>query len=156
MAVKIKDRVTADGKRLEKMLKDLDKLEVRIGYQAGKKAGKNGVDLANIAAFNELGTIHIPSRPFLRDSVDSNEGQINAFLQAMGKALVRGGSAEEVLKKIGVFQKGLVQEEIEKGSFAPNAPVTVKRKGSDKPLIDTGLMRQSVDYVIKEKGSSED
>ena len=30
---------------------------------------------------------------------------------------------------------------------------TIKRKGSDKPLIDTGTMRQSVHYVIEKKGN---
>ncbi len=105
--------------------------------------------------FNELGTVHIPSRPFLRDSVDAHSPEINAFLQSMRTQLVKGGSAEDVLKKIGVFQKGLIQKEIVNGDFVPNSPETIKRKGSDKPLIDTGRMRQSINYVIQEKGGSD-
>lgn len=30
MAVKVREKVTADGKKFQKMLEDLDKLEVRI------------------------------------------------------------------------------------------------------------------------------
>ena len=63
-----------------------------------------------------------------------------------------GASGEQILKKIGIFQKDLIQEKITEGEFAPNAASTVKKKGSSKPLIDTGRMRQSVNYVIKEKG----
>lgn len=154
MAVKVKDRLTADGKKFEKMLKDVDKLEVRIGIQQGA-GSHDGVDLVDIAMFNELGTIHIPSRPFLRDSVDAHATEINNFLQSVGQYLARGGSAETALKKIGVFQKGLVQEEIVKGDFVPNSEATIKRKGSDTPLVDTGRMRQSINYVIQEKGGSD-
>lgn len=62
-------------------------------------------------------------------------------------------TAEQSLKQIGVFGVGLVQEKIESGSYEPNAPSTIRKKKSDKPLIDTGKMRQSVKYVIRKKGS---
>ena len=38
MAVKVREKVTADGKKFQKMLEDLDKLEVRIGIQQGAVA----------------------------------------------------------------------------------------------------------------------
>ena len=51
-----------------------------------------------------------------------------------------------------MFVRGLVQETIKEGEFSPNAPSTIKKKGSDKPLIDTGHMRQSVMTVVDRKG----
>ena len=154
MAVKVREKVTAEGKKFQKTLEDLDKLEVRVGIQQGS-IGKNGVDLVNIAMFNELGTVHIPSRPFLRDSVDAHSAEINAFLRSIRSRLIQGGSAEDVLKKIGVFQEGLIQEEIVNGDFVPNSEATIKKKRSEKPLIDTGRMRQSINYVVQEKGGSD-
>jgi len=153
MAVKIKDKMTADGKRFEKMLKDLGRKQVRIGFQHGKATEEDGTDICDVAAWNELGTEHTPSRPFMRKSVDENEDKINAFLQSQKADLVKGVPAENVLNKIGIFQKDLMQEKITEGDYVPNAPATVKKKGSAKPLIDTGRMRQSVNYVITEKGS---
>lgn len=47
MAVKIKEKVTADGKKFQKMLEDLNKLEVRIGIQQGA-GSEDGVDLDNM------------------------------------------------------------------------------------------------------------
>ena len=44
MGVRINDRVTEDGKRLEKTLRELAALEVRIGFQQ-RKVNKDGVDL---------------------------------------------------------------------------------------------------------------
>ena len=155
MAVKITDKTTAAGKKFEKMLKELSSLEVRIGFQKGKASEDDGTDICDVAAWNELGTVNMPSRPFLRKSVDDTEGVINSFLQSQKKDIVSGSSAEQVLKEIGIFQKDLIQEKITSGSFAPNAASTIRKKGSSKPLIDTGRMRQSVDYVIQRKGSGD-
>lgn len=153
MGVRFTDRMTADGKKLQKMLKELAEKEVRVGFQAGKATEEDGTDICDIAAWNELGNVHIPARPFLRQSVDDNVSKINSFLQSKKNDLVRGVSAEQVLKEIGIFQKDLIQEKITEGNFTPNAESTVKKKGSSKPLIDTGRMRQSVNYEIKSKGS---
>ena len=49
-----------------------------------------------------------------------------------------------------------MQDKITSGSFAPNAESTIKKKGSSKPLVDTGRMRKSVNYVIQKKGSGDD
>lgn len=155
MGAKVTDRMTADGRNFQKMLKDLGALEVRVGFQHGKATEEDGTDVCDVAAWNELGTVNMPSRPFLRKSVDENEGKINSFLQSKKDDLVSGVSAEQVLKEIGLFQKDLIQEKITNGSFAPNAESTVKKKGSSKPLIDTGRMRQSVNYEIKKKGSGD-
>ena len=178
MGVKIRDTLTADGKRLEKTLRELGMLEVRVGIQGmesngkgeydGKKIYAKGgirtkkgkkrkvvdseVDLVDIAMYNELGTARAPSRPFLRDSVDANGDKINAFLQTRKKKILQGESAEETLKKIGAFQKGLIQAQIRDGDFAPNAEATIRKKKSATPLIDTGRMRQSVNFVIQPKG----
>lgn len=155
MACKVKVKDTAEGKRLKKMLNELSQKKVRIGFQKGKATEDDGTDVCDVAAWNELGTEHSPSRPFLRKSVDENEAKINSFLQSQRRALINGTPAEQILKEIGIFQKDLIQEKITEGSYEPNAPSTVKRKGSSKPLIDTGRMRQSVDYVIAKKGEDD-
>lgn len=155
MGAKVTDKVTADGRRFQKMLKEMAEMEVRVGFQKDKATEDNGTDVCDIAAWNELGTVNMPSRPFLRKSVDENESKINNFLQSKKKDLVRGVSAEKVLKEIGIFQKDLIQEKITEGDFAPNAESTIKKKGSSKPLIDTGRMRQSVNFVIQKKGSGD-
>ncbi len=33
-------------------------------------------------------------------------------------------------------------------AWAPNSPVTIAMKGSDKPLIDTAEMRKAIVYVV--------
>ena len=156
MGVRFRDRLTPEGQRFFRELAELKELEVRVGFQRGEAQEEDGTDICDVAAYNELGTDHIPARPFIRQSVDDNESKIKSFLKAQVKDFGKGKSAEQILKEIGIFQKDLMQDKITSGSFAPNADSTIKKKGSSKPLVDTGRMRQSVNYVIQKKGSGED
>lgn len=149
------DRLTPEGKKFYAEVNKLAENQVFVGFQAGKalheSSGKS-VDMAQVAAWNELGTSRIPARPFLRQTVDSNESEIAAMCEKAAKSIANGGNAEQALKQIGAVAVSMVQKTIVSGSFEPNAQSTVMRKGSDRPLIDTGQMRQSVHYVIKPKG----
>lgn len=152
------DRLTPEGRRFYAEIEQLKKGKVFIGFQAGKKKhkGRNGkeADVAEIAMFNELGTSRSPSRPFLRQTVDKNKAKIKQMCKQTAKQIAKGGSAQQCLKLLGAFGVSLVQETIVSGTYKPNAPRTLEMKGSDKPLIDTGRMRQSVHYVIKRKGEN--
>lgn len=155
MASKSKDTVTADGVKFKAMLAELASKEVRIGFQNGDAQSDDGTDMCDIAMWNELGTINMPSRPFLRMSVDDNEGKIGSFIDSQKTNLSKGASGEQILKEIGIFQKDLIQDKIASGAFTPNAESTIRKKGSSTPLIDSGRMRQSVNYVIQAKGSGD-
>ena len=147
------DETTPEGKRFYQELAKLKDLMSYAGFQQGQAASDDGVDMVDIAAFNEVGTSSAPSRPFMRKSVDDNEEKIIAFCQAQLAKLCDGTTtAEQILREIAVFQKGLIQETIAEGEFEPNAPSTIRKKKSDKPLIDTGRMRQSVTTIIDRKG----
>lgn len=155
---KVIDTLTPEGERFMKELRELAELEVRIGYQRIQGAGTNTDDdkpranLVDIAMWNELGTANSPSRPFMRDSVDKHMDEISQMVMAQKDALLEGSTAREILETVGLFAQDLIQTEIEQGDFVANAPSTIKRKDSDKPLIDTGTMKNSVHYWIVKKG----
>lgn len=169
MSVRITDTLTGDGRKFQKMLRELASLEVHVGFQHGEAVEDNRADVCDVAAWNELGIENAPSRPFLRKSVDENEGKIRNFIHEAKDDLIHDMSVGRFLKNIGLFQKDLIQEKITEGDFVPNADITinggwmrnkktgkafyVKGKKSSKPLIDTGKMCQSVNYQIKRKGS---
>lgn len=142
--------LTPEGKRYFSELKKLEKLEVQVGFQEGDSDAQ-GQSLAEIAASNELGTSSKPARPFMRQSFERHEKELQNACNQANAVVSNGGTAEEALNELGVFVKGLVQTEIIEGGFAPNSPITIARKGSSTPLVDTGTMRQSVNYVIKER-----
>lgn len=146
--------LTPEGRRYFRELRKLEKMEVRIGFQAGKtKYEDTGADLVEIAAFNELGSSSTPSRPFMRQSFENHEDELHALCRMANESIKNGGTAEDALQRIGIACKGLVQEEIKNGEFEPNSPITIERKGSDKPLIDSGLMRQSVNFVVTKRSN---
>jgi len=165
-----RDKATPQGRRFFKQLKELAKLQVRVGYQRGGDSDpESGADIVDIAAWNELGTEHIPSRPFLRQSVDKNRKLITAGCREQIGKLVEGkATTRDVLEELGKMQIDLIRREIRTGGFAPNAPITVhggwmrnqksgkpfyvKGKKSDTPLIDTGRLRSAIQFVIEAKG----
>lgn len=50
--------------------------------------------------------------------------------------------------KTAEFVKSLIVKAIDDGIPPPNAPPTVERKGFDHPLVETGEMRDNVEYRI--------
>ena len=142
MALSISD-LTPEGRRYFEQLQKLSRLEVQVGFQEGQTY-EDGTSLAD--------TSDSPARPFMRQSFENHEPELKAACEQVNKTLAEGGTTEKALKDLGVFCKGLVQQEIVDGGFVANKPSTIKKKKSEQPLIDTGHMRQSVDFVIKERG----
>lgn len=155
MAIKITDKITPEGKKLIKEISNLSSLCVKVGFRSGSNTEEDGADVCQVATWNEFGTTHIPPRPFLRQSVENRKSEISSYMAAQKKKFLKGTGAKNILNEIGLFQKKNVQAEITEGSFVPNAPSTIKIKGSSRPLIDTGTMRQSVQYFVTKKGEDD-
>ena len=58
------DRITAQGRHFFAELERLRRLQVRVGFQQGQAFSEEGVDMVDIAAWNEVGNAHTPARPF--------------------------------------------------------------------------------------------
>ncbi|ADP15400.1 hypothetical protein AXYL_02071 [Achromobacter xylosoxidans A8] len=123
---------------------------VKVGIQAGAgKDPQSGADLLDIAIHNEFGTEHIPARPFVRDFAEKNGDVLGQAMDRMAAAVQDGNMpVDAALDQLGTFaekhQKAHVQQS--KKWAEPNAPATVKKKRSDVPLIDDGLMVGAIRY----------
>lgn len=149
---RLKGKRTAEGLKFEETIKQLSELEVAVGYYSGEGSYKDGTPLVVVAASNEYGSSTTPARPFMAKSFNDNFSQIKSACALAEKKIVeKGASIQDTLSELGVFIKGLVQKTITDGDFAPNAPSTIKHKRSNHPLIDTGRMRQGVDYRIRKR-----
>lgn len=111
---------------------------------------KNGrALLADVAAFNEFGTSRVPARPFMSQTFDKNITQTNRFISSeYDKILQQKQNFSNGLGRIGIFYQGKIQSEIVNGRFVENKVSTIRAKGSSKPLIDTGRLRQSINYEV--------
>lgn len=144
--------LTPAGRRYFADLQRLAEMEVAVGFQSDGESYEDGTSVAEVAAYNELGSSSVPARPFMRQSFENHKDDLKAACERVNRTLASGGNLETALDQLGVATKALVQEEIVDGEFTPNAESTIRKKGSDKPLIDTGTMRQSVNYIVRRRG----
>ena len=98
---------------------------------------------------------NIPSRPFLRIAFDDNRKAWEGLAEDLLDQIVdRCMSASQVGKTMGKRMQKDIREVIgDKSRLAPNAPSTIRRKGHDKPLIDTGTMQKRVNYRVEGGGA---
>lgn len=115
--------------------------------------GKEGAEQVLIAAVNEFGSSdgRIPERSYLRSTVDENRDRYLKALEAASRAgEAQGpGTLTRELGKVAQVAVGDIQRKIRDLDTPPNAPSTIRKKGTDNPLIDTGRLRQSIDWEIE-------
>lgn len=58
---------------------------------------------------------------------------------------------EEILRQMGPFAEGAFKGVFTGVAWEPNAEYTVLLKGSSQPLIDTGLLRNSLTHVVRKR-----
>ena len=100
----------------------------------------NGTFVAQVAYFNEFGTLNIPMRPFFRNAINKNIKKWYATLQS---GINQNATPSKALAIVGEVARADIVKS------PPNAQSTIKQKKSTNPLIDTGLMRRSVTYKVK-------
>jgi hypothetical protein len=108
--------------------------------------------LLEIAGYHEFGApdAGIPMRSFIRATVDEKGDEITAAINSQARLVVLGkATAIVAMERLGAFVKGLIQARIAAGIEPANAESTVLRKGSSKPLVDTGQLRSSIAYVVE-------
>ena len=126
-----------------------------VGYQGTKKEKNSDVTVVEVAIVQEFGTEDgaIPSRSFVRSYYDSNVKEITKFCKKSLNAMLSGRmTAKGALGLVGEYVKSGIQKQIDKIFFPPLKDATIKKKGSSKPLIDTGTMRASVTHTERMKG----
>lgn len=154
--MRVSVKITDNKQRWEKVrreLKSSGNKEVVVGIQKGEV--NEGVLVAQYATWNEFGTRTIPSRPFMRSYFDSSVARIERFAtNGVAQVLLGKATFLQFLNAAGVFMVDGVKKSISTGSWVPNATMTVALKGSSKPLVDSGVMINSVTFAIHNYGKS--
>jgi hypothetical protein len=134
-------RLAAAFKRLE----SLSGVVVSAGIQSSEgKLQTEAADatLADVATWNHFGTQTIPARPWLEVAQDRNRRKWAGLAGRVVKPWREGDGLPE-LQVLSAVMVGDCQESLLDGQWTPNAEATVKAKGSDQPLVDTGRLVQS-------------
>ena len=156
-------KMTKDG--LKGMLKTLMELPVQsvlVGIPAENGEREAGDPMTNAALgyINENGSpaLNIPARPWLVPGIRDAQKKITGYLKQAGQYAFNGDQAgiERALNAAGLAGQTAAKAKINTGPFQALAEATLaarRRRGrtGEKPLIDTGQMRNSVTYVIRGK-----
>lgn len=120
-------------------------LDVGIFSDRVDRFDNNELNNAEIGALMEFGSVedNIPPRPFLSLLVRG--------VKARAKINKKIGKAKNILNSLGEYLIKKLYRAFNTrgfGTWAPNAPLTVKKKGFNKPLIDTRQLLNSISYRI--------
>lgn len=129
---------------------------VKVGLPKGSGTHQpSGMPVVQLGAIHEFGSSdgRIPERPFLRVAMKKHRAEHNALIRGLAHGISSGREDPvRAVSKLGAVAAANVQETISDGVPPPNAPSTIARKGSSKPLIDTGALRQSITWQLYRKG----
>lgn len=125
---------------------------VGINEKEGSQVHPDGENetIAQIASKNQFGGKTsdgrvIPARPFVDKGVDSVKQKI---VRDIEESMAKGSGDVRALSRAGLIAVGGIRQYMTDLRTPPNAPMTIALKGSDNPLIDTGLLRNSITSVI--------
>ena len=133
------------------------KIYVKAGVLSGSDSRSDTMDNVTLALIHEFGTGdgRIPARSFVRSTFADNRPNYEAQLKqvvvkAFGKdpdLLIKG------LNLIGLAMASDMKKRITLGAGVPppNAPSTIKAKGSSRPLVDTGQLVRSITHAVVEE-----
>ena len=135
--------------------REIGKPKVYIGVPTSKNGmHEGGINMATLLALHVLGAPSrgIPQRDPLRPPLIANAQRYSDLL-ALGlkNALANGTDPKLVYEKIGIVAANDVKDYFITGNFKALSEKTIKAKGSSKPLIDTGELRNSISYEVRNK-----
>ena len=146
-------------KLLKSRLDSIMNLQVYVGIPE-ENASRGGEEPTNA----ELLYIHsngselrgLPARPVLEPTIEKNNSNISSLLSEAMKSGLDGDEAllRSGLEKAGLYTATKAQDYFTDPSngWAENSPTTIRKKGSSQPLIDTGVLRKSITYVVGGEG----
>lgn len=149
MVSSLEQKLTAYFKKLESCYSDVGFIDPDISY-----IENNVPTVAYMQEFGDHnGGRRIPPRPFMRKSV-SDFSPVMA--KALAKSLVENKyDSKKSLDELSIQLRDRIKQNITDWSNPENAEWTIMKKGFNDPLVDTGLMRDSVEYEVKSGLSNE-
>lgn len=141
------------GEKLKAALKDIERRAgnakaVNVGFLEGATY-PDGTPVAMVAAIQNYGApgAGIPPRPFFSRMVKERSPGWGISLGTLLKNNHYDG--HKALDQMGEGIAGQLRESVIQTNSPGLKPATVRRKGFDKPLVDTSHMINSIDHEVK-------
>ena len=113
--------------------------------------------LGQIAYWHEFGRGNNPQRSFIRSTYDTlgKKKIADNVVRLLRKETKKDNpDYTKTMNLVGVWMVGKVKRTFTNNNWPKLKPATIKRKGSSRPLIDTGQLRASIAYEVIEGKTS--
>jgi len=135
-------------RKLQKQLKDA---KVKVGLPKGTPANDEGESLIEIGATQEFGSPskNVPERSFVRIPLDNAKADYFKFLKRQGINILNGKTTtDDAIEKLGVWGQTVIKKSFTNNNWEANSETTIALKGSSRPLIDRGQLRQAITWEV--------
>lgn len=147
---------------LERKMERVGDAKVKVGVLASRGGnaqhvdadGKaTGITMVELAAIHEFGSpaANIPERSFIRRTFIEKQDALAGVIAKLARGVVTEKiTLERALNVLGAWGAAEVKKTVTLGAHIPPPlqPETVARKKSNRPLVDTGRMVDSVQWEI--------
>lgn len=136
---------------IEQFCTECCKQELDVGVIDGSHTYSDGMSVYDVACINEYGSAdgrRPPQRAFIESTVKRESQHWQQLLANEFLTAIQSGTL--TLTHIGEQVKADVIKTIDDNlhPHPNNAKSTIEKKGFDHPLIETGLLRDSIDFTI--------
>lgn len=159
-------KVSLDFKGGDKMQRTLKRMQTGLGTAKGVSVGflsdkvypsthgirgtpRSPVNVAQVAFWQQFGTKRTPARPFFTTMIEEKSPGWGDSLAYLAKAHNYDG--KKMMTNMGIGIQSQLVASIREWSDPPNAQATVDIKGFNNPLVDEGIMMNSVEYEVTNK-----
>jgi phage gpG-like protein len=145
-----------DDSKWRKIVADVAQIATqvaKVGVLQDGETEADGMSMVELAAIHEFGTEHVPERSFIRSTFATKQREAATLAERLAKAIVlRGMPIGQALGLLGAWGASAVKATITEGDGVPPplAPATIARKGSSRPLVDTGRLLASITWEVGE------
>lgn len=123
-----------------------------LGADARRKSADGTLSMSELGLVHEYGTRdgRVPERSFIRRTFNQNRPELTKVCAEAAKRFIAGEDMERVLNKLGAWGAAKVKATITEGEGVPPPlkQATIDRKGSSRPLVDTGQLKNSITWVV--------
>lgn len=157
-------KITFNLQGLEDLKKEVgDTYRARVGILGGnaaRKDDKSDLDNATLGTIQMFGSVtnKIPPRDFLLMPIQSHAREIVGEMRKESvKKAIASGQVKKVYELLGAAATEWVLKAFESAGFGqwpPNSDITIARKKSSQPLIDTGQLRRAITSDVVKRGES--
>lgn len=150
---------------VETQLSNMEKaktLSVKVGLPAGESATSKAYTndgagpaptVLDVGIWHEYGTQQVAQRSFLRGPLNAKSADLTKVIeQQFNLVLEKGMDVEKALGRVGLAARNISVGAFRTrgyGVWADISQATKEAKGSSGILIDTGLLRSSITWVVE-------